>query len=242
MRAILFPVLLLLIPVALNAQNDRRNNRNNNWNNNWSNNRQATLGGGLEIGIPLGAFADSWGREIVGLSANISVPMRRLPFETGFDFAWGSMGGTRKDIDLVDENQEVTKADLSVNSNIYSYHGFLRFKPINGSISPYFDLMAGIRHFSTRTTLSTSGQSDPLDKERKASDFTGSTGWAAGVMVAPRNRAFYVEARVERLNGGNVTYVDPRTISIASSGEVTFQTLTSPTRNANVQLGIGLRF
>lgn len=229
--------LLLLLAVAAHAQNDRRNN-----NNNWNRNRQGTLGGGLEIGIPLGAFADSWGREIVGLSANLSIPMRRLPLETGFDFAWGNMGGTRRNIDLLDADQTIVKADLNVRSNVYGYHGFIRFKPFNGPISPYFDLMAGIRHFSTRTTLSTKGQSEPLEKERKASDFTGSSGWAAGVMVAPKNRPFYIEARLERLNGGRVTYVDPRTITIAPSGEVSFGTLTSPTRNANVQLGVGMRF
>jgi opacity protein-like surface antigen len=204
--------------------------------------RQTTLGGGLEIGIPVGAFSDSWGREIVGLSANIGVPMRLLPIDWGFDFAWGRMGGERDNVNLINPSTPNQTGSLAVNCNVYSYHGLLRFKPFNGQVSPYGEVLAGFRHFTTRTELRASGQSEPLEKDRRASDIAGSTGWAVGVQVAPGNGMFYLEGRFERINSGKVSYVDPSSIVIASSGDVVFNTLSSPTRTANVHLGIGFRF
>jgi hypothetical protein len=56
------------------------------------------------------------------------------------------------------------------------------------------------------------------------------------------SRQIYVEARVERLFSGKVSYVDPRTITIANDGSVTYEKLTSRTDVVNVQLGVGLRF
>ena len=52
----------------------------------------------------------------------------------------------------------------------------------------------------------------------------------------------YARGRVERLNGGKVTYVDPRSISISAAGDVDYETISSPTRLVNVHLGIGFRF
>ncbi len=203
--------------------------------------RRTTLGGGLEIGIPMGAFGDSWGQEIVGLSANLAIPMRLVPLDWGFDFAWGSMGSEREDITLDDPAFQGLEGNLAVNSNIYGYHGLLRLKPFNGMVSPYVEGLVGFRHFSTRSKLRVDGSSEPLETERRSSDVAGSTGWAVGVQVAPGEH-FYLEARVERLNGGKVNYVDPRTIDIGPSGEVTYETLSSPTRTVNVHLGIGIRF
>ena len=54
--------------------------------------------------------------------------------------------------------------------------------------------------------------------------------------------ALYVEGRVERLNGGRASYVDPRSIRIAQDGTVDFETLSSGTSTVTVQLGIGMRF
>lgn len=203
--------------------------------------RPTTISGGLEIGIPLGAFADSWGREIIGLSGNFAMPMRILPIDIGFDFAWGRMGGDKKIVAVNEQYLSVNTGELTVNSNIYGYHGLARFKPFNGMISPYVEVLAGMRHFSTRSELRVDGLNEPLRKERNSSKFVGSTGWAVGIQVAP-TRSFYVEGRVERINSGKVEFVDTRSIVITPGGEVQYQTLKSPTRVANVHLGIGLRF
>lgn len=232
MRPALFALLFLAAPVAVNAQRNAEDLRD----------RPATLGGGLEIGIPIGAFGNSWGREIVGVSANLGVPMRILPFDWGFDFAWGSMGGESAVVAVDQEHLEAgTKGDLKVRSSVYGYHGLLRLRPTFGKVSPYVEGLAGLRHFTTRTKVEVDGMDKPLSKERNAGAFAWSSGWAAGVQVAP-TRAFYVEGRVERINSGEVEYVDPASITISPQGEVGFSTIKSPTRTVNVHLGIGFLF
>ncbi len=203
--------------------------------------RRATIGGGLEIGIPIGAFSESWGREIVGLSAELAVPMRLLPIDLGFDFSWGRMGGESSVVALNEDQLTAETGNLEVNSNVYGYHGVARLKPFNGKVSPYVAAMAGLKHFTTRSVLQVDGLDEAFSKERNASNFVGSAGWAVGVQVAPSG-AFYVEGRVERLSTGKVQYVDPRSIVIGNNGEVSFETLSSPTRVLNVHIGIGLRF
>lgn len=204
-------------------------------------NRPATLSGGLEIGIPVGTFAENWGREIVGLSANFAAPMRLLPIDVGFDFSWGRMG-SESDIVAVDQEfLAVTTGDLTVSSNVYGYHALARFKPINGKVSPYIEGLAGLRQYTTKSVLRVDGVDSPLSKDRNANSFAGSTGWAVGVQVAPHNN-FYVEGRVERLNTGNVSFVDPNSVEINTNGEVVFDTRSTPTRIVNVHLGVGFRF
>ena len=79
--------------------------------------RTATVGGGLEIGIPTGEFDATWGRQLVGLSANMTMPMRRLPLSYGFDFAWARMGSESQEVTINEENIESTTGDRSVKSN-----------------------------------------------------------------------------------------------------------------------------
>ncbi len=205
--------------------------------------RSASLSGGLEIGIPIGEFDATWGRQLVGLSANMSVPMRRLPLSYGFDFAWARMGGETQVVPVNEENIESTTGDLSVKSNVYGYHALVRLQPFTGKVSPYVEGMAGMRQFTTRTEITVDGLDQPIMEQRNENDFIGSTGWAAGLQVLPgKSKNFYVEGRVESLFGGQVTYVDPATIAVSTNGDVKYNTLTSGTRVVNITFGIGLRF
>jgi hypothetical protein len=203
--------------------------------------RPATLSAGLEIGIPVGAFADDWGREIVGFSANAAVPMRLLPFDLGFDFAWGRMGGESSVVAVNEAFLTATSGNLKVNSNVYGYHAVARFKPTAGKINPYIEGLAGLRQFTTKSELRVDGVDSPVRKDRNANSFVGSAGWALGLQVAPNN-SFYIEGRVERMNTGKVAYVDPRTIRIDASGDVTYETRATNTRTVNVHIGVGMRF
>ena len=201
--------------------------------------RSSTLSGGLEFGIPLGEYAFTWGETTYGLSANISLPFRRLPLEFGYDFGWGHMGGEYA-------SQQApgnilgpkTGQKASINSNVYSHHGLLRFNPMRGRVRPYGDLLFGARQFSTRTTITAANGATTDERD---GSWTNSMGWAVGTMYS-LSRQFYVEARVERLFSGKVDYVDPRTIVIADDGTVTYEKLNSRTDVLNIQLGVGLRF
>jgi len=205
--------------------------------------RTATVGGGLEIGIPTGEFDATWGRQLVGLSANVTMPMRPLPLSYGFDFAWARMGSESQEVIINEENIESTTGDLSVKSNVYGYHALLRLQPFTGNVSPYVEGMAGARQFTTNTEIEVDGMDQPLMEQRNENHFVGSTGWAAGLQVMPgKSKNFYVEGRVESLSGGQVTYVDPRSITVSQEGAVSYGTLTSGTRVVNITFGIGLRF
>jgi hypothetical protein len=237
-------LLLFLLPcLQLAAQNDgnRRPERDRNANDRWNNPRTPTLGVGLEIGIPRGAFNDSWGREIAGFSANFTAPMRLLPFDWGFDYSFGALGGESQVVAINEEALTATTGDLRIRSSVMGYHGQLRLKPFNGKVAPYAELLAGARHFVTRTTIEVEGLDQPVREDRNESALSWSSGWAVGLQVAP-SRAFYVEGRVERLNGSKVDYVDPRSISIQPDGQVNYTTLRSGTHVLNIHLGVGLRF
>lgn len=230
-------VAVLLVADAF-AQNDQK--RSGQWRNNYRD-RPATFSAGMEIGIPVGTFAENWGRQIVGLSGNVAAPMRQLPIDLGFDFSWGHMGSSN-DIVAVDQAYlRATTGKLSVNSNVFGYHALARFKPINGKISPYIEGLAGLRQYTTKSVLRVEGAERPISKDRNANSFAGSAGWAIGVQVSPK-QTFYVEGRVERLNTGKVSFVDPRSVVINPDGEVLYDTRSTQTRVVNIHLGIGLRF
>jgi hypothetical protein len=174
-------------------------------------NRQATLSGGLEIGIPVGEFDATWGRQLAGLSGNFAVPMRRLPISYGFDFAWASMGSRKQEVTINEETIESTTGDLSVKSNVFGYHALLRLQPFTGKVSPFAEVLGGMRQFTTQTEIEVEGMDQPLFEQRNEDKFIASTGWAAGVQVMPgKQRNFFLEGRVESLTGGQVTSVDPR--------------------------------
>jgi len=220
--------LVLLAPAK--AQNT--NNTNANWG-------AGTLGGGLQIGYPTGDFKARFGETIYGLSANAAFPLRRLPLQIGYDLGWGRMGAESQ---LPNSSGGIfsrpTGPKVEVRSNVYDHLALLRLNPSQGRIRPYGDLLVGVRHFVTRSTLTTASQAT---EEEKTTNIVSSYGWAAGAMVGITAN-LYAEARVERLYTGRVEYVDVGSIEIANDGTVSYAKLTSNVDVINVQLGVGFRF
>lgn len=202
-------------------------------------NRSATLSGGLEFGIPLGEFDHTWGNTTAGLSANIAIPMRTLPLEFGYDFAWGRMG-SESSAEQVQGNILGARSGrtVDVRSNVFGHHGLIRLNPLRGKVRPYGEVMLGARNFVTRSTVSTP---EGVSSDERDGSWVTSYGWAVGAMYSI-GRQVYVEGRVERLFSGKVDYVDPNTIRIANDGNVSFEKLNSRTDALQIQLGIGLRF
>ena len=203
--------------------------------------RPMTLSLNGHMGHPMGEFDQAWGKEFVGLGGNFSTPFKRLPFEGGAQFDWSHMGGEHATVPVNEEFLDATEGDLQVNSNIYGFHALMRFKPFTGKVAPYIDGLAGWRTFTTRTKLQVDGVEGPLTNERNSSDAALSYGWAAGMMVT-LGKTFYVEGRYERLQGEEVTYVDPASITIDSEGVVNFGTRTTNTDVYQIKLGVGFRF
>lgn len=203
--------------------------------------RPVTFSGGLEVAIPRGEFNDTWGQQMFGLSANLAVPLRRLPIDIGGDFSWARMGRETSTVPVNDEFLEATTGSMEVVSKVHGYHVLARWKPFNGKVGPYIEGLTGLRHFSTTTRISVEGMDQDLLHQRDASKFVFSRGWAVGLQFMP-TKIFYVEGRVESISGGRVTYVDPSTISISPNGDVSYGTLKSGTNVVNVHLGVGFRF
>ena len=199
-----------------------------------------TLSGGLFIGEPIGEFDQTFGRELIGVGGNFAVPMKRLPFETGFAFNWGAMGGD-DNIVALDTALGSSEGTLRVKANMYAVHGMVRLNPLKGGINPYFDVLGGFRTFSTRTKVKVDDVSGSIINERNERDFTWSYGWAAGLMYTVANNV-YLEGRFEKLRGGSVTYVDANSIAIAPNGLVTYDSKTSKSDMFNIVLGFGFKF
>ncbi len=221
-------LLLLLIPAM--AQN--ASNTNANWG-------AGTMGGGLQMGFPTGDFKARFGETIYGISANVALPLRRLPLQIGYDFGWGRMGA---ESELPSNSGTLfgtpSGPKVEVRSNVYDHLALMRLNPSQGRYRPYADVMVGMRHFVTRSTLTTPSQDT---EEEKTTNVVSSYGWAVGAMVGITGN-FYGEARVERLYTGRVEYVDVGTIEIANDGSVTYEKQTSNVDVINVQLGVGFRF
>lgn len=193
------------------------------------------------LGHPLGEFDQAWGREFGGIGGNFSTPFKRMPFEGGLQFDWSHMGGESAVVPIDEDYIDATEGDLQVNSNLYGVHALLRLKPFNGKVSPYVDGLAGWRTFSTRTKLKVDGLEDPLINERNEIDVASSFGWAAGVMVT-LGETLFLEGRFEKYQGGEVTYVDPSSISIDDQGLVSYSTQTTNSDLYMIKLGVGFRF
>lgn len=202
---------------------------------------QATLGGTIGLTTPTGEFERTWGRDMLTLGAHLGFPLG-VPFlQGGFAFDYSRMGEADQTVPVNNPDLAVTEGELTVRAKVLSYHPLLRFSPLRGKVRPYVDGLVGFRQFTTLSRVTVDGLEQPVSEERSNNDLAFSTGWAAGLMVTWGGIA-YVEARVERFNSGEATYVDPASITVSDQGTVGFNTLTSRTDAVNVLLGIGLRF
>lgn len=226
---------------AQQQPNNQNNRSNRGFNNPWAQGyRPMTLSGGLFIGEPTGEFDQTFGRELIGVGGNFAVPMRRLPFESGFAFNWATMGSS-DDIVALDTAFGASEGELQVRANMYAVHGFVRLNPLKGDINPYFDVLGGFRSFTTRSKVKVEDVTGPVINERIERDFTWSYGWAAGLLYTVANNV-YLEGRFEKLKGGPVTYVDSKTIEISPSGLVTYESRTSRSDMFNIVIGFGFKF
>ena len=202
---------------------------------------QGNLGGTGGISVPTGEFADTWGKDMFTFGGHFAVPLGILPLQGGFAFDYGTMGRSVANVPVSDPALTATEGSLAVKAKVLSYHPLLRLSPLKGKVRPYVDGMVGLRQFTTLSTVTVEGLEDPLSRTRNANDFAFSAGWAAGIMVGLGGIGYF-EARVERFNSGNASYVDPASIIVDGSGNVGFNTLNSNTDAVNVLVGIGLRF
>jgi hypothetical protein len=203
---------------------------------------EGTLGGNMGVSSPTGEFDDAWGRNMFHLGAHLGFPMGRVPLlQGGFAFGYSVMGKNEAEVPINTDYLNITVGTLTTRSKVFSYHPLIRLSPLSGKVRPYVDAMIGFRQFSTTSTVTADGVEENISKERDETDIAFSRGWAAGVMT-PLGDVAYLEVRVERLNSGEATYVDPTSVTVSDQGVLNFNTRTSNTDVTNVMLGVGFRF
>lgn len=224
--------------------------RTRNYGNMWMHpnyHRAPTLSIGFEFAFPQNEFDRNFEGVPVGIGAQfLSNAGRRTPFEFGMGFSWLSRGSAREDVWIyegLDINNEAiySRGRMSVNSNIYTYNGIARFKPLLGRVQPYVDGLVGVRNFSTTTVIKPEDNSaDPL-RERQTRDFALTYGYSAGVKVR-LTQALMVEGRFSNLYGTQVSYVDRNTLEIDDDGIITYEKVSSRTDMFIIHLGVCFEF
>ena len=210
--------------------------------------RAPTLSIGFEFAFPQNEFDNNFTGVPVGIGGQfLTNNGTRSPFEFGVGFSWLSRGSSTESVFLlegVDINGDAifSRADLSINSNIYTYNGIVRFKPLLGRVQPYIDGLAGVRNFSTTSVIKREDGGEPT-RERETRNFAFTYGYAAGVKVRIIPNMM-VEGRFSNLYGTQVSFVDRETIAIDSNNnnEVTFQEKSSRTDMFIAHLGVCFEF
>ncbi len=224
-------LLLLGLPLFLQAQAENSNKE-----------FEGTLGGDIGVSTPTGDFDRTWGRNMFHLGAQLAFPLRRVPvLQMGFSFGYSSMGKSEQTVPIDTDYLGITEGTLTVRCKSFSYHPMLRLSPLRGRVRPYVDGMVGARQFSTTSKVTADDVEENISKERNATDWAASIGWAGGVMVTLGGSA-YLELRVERFDSDEASFVDPESVVISDQGEVDFTVITSNTDVTNIMLGVGFRF
>lgn len=209
--------------------------------------RVPTLSVGFEFAFPQNEFSQNFEGMPIGIGGQfLTNAGRRSPFEFGMGFSWLSRGSAREDVFIL-EGQDIngqnifSRGSMSVNSNIYTYNGIMRFKPLLGMVQPYIDGLVGVRNFSTSTVVRPEDATAETMRERQTRDFALTYGYAAGlkVRVTP---ALMVEGRFSNLFGTQVSYVDRTSLEIDPDGNISYEKISSRTDMFIVHLGVCFEF
>ena len=203
-----------------------------------------TLGVNAQMTIPQDNFSENYAGLPLGVGAQIAIPMGlRSPIHLGLDMSWSTMGSENDQITFENSINQLLAGDMSVNSSIKSYHGFMRFSPFNGPARLYIDGYAGIRNYSTKSTIEVPNVNGGFTEriEVPSNDNSFSYGWGAGMMLGI-NRFMKFDFGFQKLQGGEVTFINPQTISIAEDGAMDYQMITSETNVIVPKVGLTLTF
>lgn len=250
MKNSIFLLLFLFLGTTLIAQiNPRPNNNPSNGNNNNVNRNRTARLPQLSFGAigmdPQGAFDTNYSGTPLGLGAQLSIPMGNSPLDLVGGFAWYSRGGSKEDIAIfqgkdADGDDFFTEGEISVNSNIYAYDAIIRFRPFNGRIQPYGDLIGGFQTYSTKSVIRTLDGSNDDETDNAHRDFSANFGWGAGVKVR-LSQSIALEARFTSIQGSAVKFVDKESVRIDDVGNVQFENIRSTTDHYTFQAGVSFQ-
>lgn len=203
-----------------------------------------TIGVNTQMTIPQDNFSENYAGLPIGVGAQIAIPLGfRSPVQLGFDISKSTMGSENDQFTFENGFNQLIAGDMSVNSTIRSYHGFMRFSPLNGPARVYIDGYAGVRNYSTRSSVEIPNANGGFTQqiEVPSSDNSFSYGWGVGMMLGV-NRFLKFDFGFQKLQGGEVTFINPQSISIDEDGDMEYQMVTSETNVLVPRVGLTLTF
>lgn len=201
-----------------------------------------------------------WGLDLNG----IGYPVDQLGF--GLNVGYGQYGSASRQVPFNYFSPGVTIEEKTTNS-IGHGHVFFRFSPFNKkwTFQPYCEGLIGLKHFSTKTAMSSNNCVDNLETDHddceiasstNASDFVFSYGWGVGLdieltQINNKNNTtnqstlyFFINGRylwggeAQYLKEGGIEYSDPNDGPV----QAYYNWQTSTTDIMQFVLGLGLKF
>lgn len=214
--------------------------------------RTTSISVGAQAVRPLEDFAATYSGNPLGISANIAIPIKKAsPFEYGVAFAWNNMGTFDQDIEVV--APIVNPGDTVRNpgtyrarNNNYRYLAQFRFRPFNGAIQPYFDLLGGFENFQTKTdiTIQNSGGFSSVEDAKliqQGGSFLYAYGFGVRIKMGKSQNLFF-DLRYEKIDGGKSEYVIPESVHLDQNNAISYNIGNTSTKRDLFQLGMALRF
>jgi opacity protein-like surface antigen len=203
---------------------------------------QTSIGFGVQTAVPFGEFADDYNETPVGIAVNLTSPIKNSPIHWGFDFAWNALGADRQDIFIADGDY-FSSANLKVATNRYSYNATMRLSPFKGRIQPYFEGIAGISTYISKSEISGT-YANGVEFERKdrfSNNNAWNYGWAAGLQyrIAPH---IFLEGRVARIHSTETTFLHQKDMEIDSYGNLDYELMEIRPQFMTIQAGLTFKF
>jgi len=232
LKSIIYTIcLLVLLNCGLQAQSGSHANG-------------VQITGMAQLGLPQNDFAEAYTGNPSGFAGSIMFPVGKAKMlHFGGEYGWSSMGKEKTQVEIVKAPEEILAGDMSVSSDVKSYHANMRFSPLKGPFRVYFDLLFGMKVYSTDTEIvfEEANGSEVQTTSNLNNENTNFVGFAGGMMLAV-SRNFFIDAKLQSLQGGEVKYVDQSNLGIAVNGDVDYSLKTTATDLLVPQVGLSIVF
>jgi hypothetical protein len=168
-------------------------------------------GAHFQIGIPQGAFADSYDK--IGFGGDLDLYFRlseNLPFYAGVNLSMMGFENYQRRFEVGLPGGFVQDYRLRVSSNLFSGYGGLRVMPSEGRLRPYAEGLIGFKNFYRSNRLEQqprfSNGWEEVDRETEGS-WTLGYGGSAGVMILfGKSEWIGIDLKCAYLAGGDIRF------------------------------------
>jgi hypothetical protein len=211
---------------------------------------QATAGGGLMVGVPIGEFSDVLNTVGFGATAHLMYAFEQAPVALGIEGGLMIYGHENTRVPLGSGHLGRVHVDVVTTNNIGLGHLVLRLAPDLGIFRPYVDGLVGFNYLWTESRIEDVRSDQSVFTSTNFSDFAFSYGGAAGFMVNVYDTAsdqgrpvrVMVDARLRYLRGSEAEYLKAGSIREDQQGNLITTSERSRTDMLIPQVGVTVRF